>query len=129
MVAFTQYKGASTAYEVELHPIPDTSSETITYEYYKSIADWSDSNDATELSAFFPTAVQTTIIHDATAYYQSEKGDDESAVLSRSRHENSRRALLGMNGQMSGDHITRTRRRDRPVITNDPFQPAEGSLS
>ena len=129
VVAFTQYLGSLTAWEVELHPIPDTSSETITYDYERFVADWTSTDDATELNTFFPLNVQTCIIHDAAAYYQEEKGDDDSALLSRTRHEISRRALLGVNANLSGGNIQRTGRRDRPFGMRDPFQPADSSLS
>jgi len=132
-VAITGYSSADKANTVELAPVPDAT-EVIKYDYIKHIADFESDDMAggetqsLDLDTILPNQVQSALIYGAAALYEEEKGDDEAAVMSRARQEGILRTAERINGQMLGNSVTRTHRRDQPIRI-DPFQPAEGSLA
>ena len=68
---------SSTGYwSVDLFPTPDTSSETIAYRYYKSLADKNLANDkTTDLAADLPVWVQRGLTFYISGHFKGEKGD------------------------------------------------------
>jgi hypothetical protein len=67
---------SSTGYwTVDLYPIPDDGSTTITYRYYAFIADKTSSNDDTDLAATLPPWAQNAMIYFISSQYKGELGD------------------------------------------------------
>ena len=69
---------SSTGYwEVDLHPIPDANSETITYHYFAFVPDKTSLNDNTDLASTMPEWAQWAMVHFIAARYKGEKGDEQ----------------------------------------------------
>lgn len=114
---------------VEIHPTPDTSSETIKYRYYKTIPEFTASNDSDDLFTAhgIPVLLHQALYLGVTVGLMTEYGDDASAQLSQQGMERIIRQAREVNGRMSGNRDYRLRRRDSRFQLN--FRIQEGSLS
>ena len=66
----------STGYwTVDLYPIPDDGTTTITYRYFAFIADKTSSNDDTDLATTLPPWAQNAMIYFISSQYKGELGD------------------------------------------------------
>ena len=77
-VAVVEWDTTNSPWKVRLWPTPDTNSESIKYQYYAYIDDFTSSNDGTELDTLrIPNWLQTSMVYYVAAHYMSEKGDYE----------------------------------------------------
>lgn len=108
-------KNSSTgAWEVDLVPTPDTSSETITYRYYAIIANKTSSDDGTDLLPTMPEDAQFAVIDYATARYKGEKGDSVGEKEEMDSYDKKVAAMKKIDGETDGNESFRLPRRDAP---------------
>ena len=121
----TSPSGAPT---IELHPTPDTSSEVITYRYYRTFPELTSSNDTDDLlqNHGIPVLLHHALYMGAAAGIMVEYGDDASAQLNDRGMEHYIRQAKEINGRNSGNREYRLRRHDARMGFS--FQIEEGSL-
>lgn len=129
-VVLTGADATTGAPQVDLHPTPSTSSDTIKYRYFKYIPEWTTANDSQDLFTIhgIPILLHQALYNGIAALIQVEMGDDSGAGINRSEMERIIRQALAVNGRMSGNGRTRmTRQRDNAFKFDFTIQ--EGSLT
>ena len=129
-VVLTGANATTGAPQVDLHPTPSTSSDTIKYRYFKYIPEWTTANDSQDLFTIhgIPILLHQALYNGIAALIQVEMGDDSGAGINRSEMERIIRQALAVNGRMSGNGRTRmTRQRDNAFKFD--FTIREGSLT
>ena len=116
------------AVQVALHPTPDTSSDTITYRYYKYIPEFTSSNDTDDLfiTHGIPLLLHQAIYLGAAAMIQVEHGDDSGAQLNHGHMERIINQAREVNGRMAGNRAYRLQRSNGEASLTLTVQ--EGSL-
>lgn len=100
-------------WEVDLYPLPDDSSTTISYRYYAFIADKSASDDSTDLATTMPLWAQNAMIHYIASRYKGELGDLEGEAQELSLFEGAIEQNLAVDGDVvDGNRIYRFGRAD-----------------
>lgn len=114
---------------VDLHPTPSSSSDTITYRYYRYIPEFTSSNDADDLLTAhgIPILLHQAIYMGTAAMIQIENGDDAGAQYNQGNMERIIKQAKEVQGRMSGNRAYRSQRSDARV--GHTFQVEEGSLS
>ena len=106
-------KNAATgAWDVDLVPTPDTSSETVTYRYFANIGNKTSSNDTTDLLPTMPEDAQFAVIDWATGRYKGEKGDAVGEKEEIDSYGQKVRAMKKIDGETDGTESFRLTRRD-----------------
>ena len=111
---------ATTGYpEVELWRTPATTNETMRVRYRIDIAEWTSSNDASDMSVLgVPRAVENVLIFGGAALFLEDEGDEGSAAVERGRHAKAVKAARAQGRQMQGNRRYPPRRdRDEDELT------------
>lgn len=125
VVTVTGTNATTGHWSVDLIPTP-TASGTVGYRYYSFIADFTSSNDATDLAPKFPLWVQPALVWGVSAYYKEEKEND-SAADDWNRYNAVMSKALMINGASSGEVRDRMQR-PQSRIGQIVFTPTEGSI-
>ena len=131
-VAVIKWNGTNTNWTVQLWPTPDTNSETIKYRYRKYIADFTSSNDATELDTLgLPDWVQPAVMYYAAAKIMQEKQDAEGSALAQQSYDRMVRHYLEVDMDASGSQgcLTHLIRTDAVGFGDFTFKTIDGSLA
>lgn len=79
VVSITGRDSSSGYWEVDIYPTPDTASENIKYRYKALVADFTSTNDSTDLAAKYPPWMQNMILWGTSGTYLEEKNLAEKA--------------------------------------------------
>ena len=81
-VVFVGALDATTGYPlIELGLTPSSTNETIRVRYRQDIAEWTSSNDSSQMAVLgLPRTLENVLIHGAAAMYLEENGDDTGAA-------------------------------------------------
>lgn len=88
-------------WEVDVYPTPDTASESIKYRYKAFVADFTSSNDSTDLAAKYPSWAQNSILWGTSAAYLEEKDETKKANLDWEKYKNTITYGLKLNSVLS----------------------------
>jgi len=113
-------------WEVDLHPTPDTSSETITYRYFAFLEDKTDSDDSTDLRATMPEAAQWAVMQYVVGKYKGEKGDPVGEQQELDSYFLAVQNLAKVDGEQDGNESFQFPRRDGFLNVN--FTVQDGTL-
>ena len=129
--AVVNWDSTNTAWTVRFWPIPDTNSETVKHRYYAYIADWTSSNDASELDTLgIPDWTQTALMYWAASKVMEEKQDHEGSQLAMQSYRQMLNFYAEADEDMSGSqgNITNLMRQDAYGFGDFQFK-VQGSLT
>ena len=99
IIAITGISASTGYWQIDIYPTPDTSSESVKYRYYKTIADFTSSDDDTEMLVWYPKFAQTILLWDTAALYKEEQNGDAAEEIKK--RDDAIKAALLINGNIS----------------------------
>ena len=130
--AVVKWNSSNTNWTVQLWPTPDTNSETIKYRYRKYIADFTSSNDSSEMDTLgLPDWVSTALVYYAAAKIMQEKQDPEGAAQAQQSYTQMINHYMETDMNVDGSQgcLTHLIRSDSMGFGDFTFKVTDGSLA
>lgn len=126
IVAITGRDATTGYWEVDVYPTPDTASEAIKYRYKAFVANFTSSDDSTDLASKYPAWAQNAILWGTSAAYLEETNESKKAMLDWEKYKTAIAYGIKLNSVLNTPPrfvLGETRERIRGLVINAEVTP------